>query len=152
MPPLVYCKMAGPKYVAAQSRNKKYGKQLENRKTYTPNHPRTYISPISIPKGVGGGEAAAHPFWEFISDLYKRVGEFVCRCWGLLFCCVIYRFEIAPQHSSGQPFCNMSIEAVEMIVKYTQNLVCCRLAKAGVVNHCLIYAEGGRQCIVPAGS
>ena len=39
--------------------------------------------------------------------------------------------ETMTQHISGQPFCNMSMEASEMIVKHTKHLLCCRLAKSG---------------------
>ena len=38
--------------------------------------------PYPSPKGVGRGEAAAHPFCGFIYDLYKCVGDFGCRCLG----------------------------------------------------------------------
>ena len=61
----------------------------------------------------------AHPFWGFIYDLYKCVGNFVCRCLGCLVFCVISRFETITQHISGQPFCNMSMEAWELIIEYS---------------------------------
>ena len=32
---------------------------------------------------------------------------------------------------SGQPFGNMSMEALEIIVKHAKNLVCCRPANSG---------------------
>ena len=40
-------------------------------------------------------------------------------------------FETVTQHISGRPFCTMSTEALEMIVKYAKNLVFCRRAKSG---------------------
>ena len=40
-------------------------------------------------------------------------------------------FETVTQHISGQPFCNMSMEALEMMVKHTKNLLFCRPAKSG---------------------
>ena len=42
-------------------------------------------------------------------------------------------FETVTQHISGRPFCTMSTEALEMIVKYAKNLVVCRRAKSGEV-------------------
>ena len=52
MPPLTYCKMAGPKYVVSQSRSKKSRKKPKDLNTYTQNHPRTYTNPISIPNRI----------------------------------------------------------------------------------------------------
>ena len=40
-------------------------------------------------------------------------------------------FETVTQHISGQPFCNMSMEALEMMVKHAKNLFVCRLANSG---------------------
>ena len=57
----------------------------KKQKTYTPTHKITHALIQIIyesSKGVGGGFAAAHPFWGWIWDLYKCVGDFVCRCLG----------------------------------------------------------------------
>ena len=40
-------------------------------------------------------------------------------------------FETVTQHISGQPFCNTSMEALEMMVKQLENLLFCRAAKSG---------------------
>ena len=39
-------------------------------------------------------------------------------------------FETVTQQTSGEPFCNMSMEAVNMIVEHGEQLVC-RFAKSG---------------------
>ena len=39
--------------------------------------------------------------------------------------------ETVTQHISGQPFCNMSMEALEIIAKHAKNLLFCRPAKSG---------------------
>ena len=82
---------------------------------------------------MGGGFAAAQPFGEQICDLYKCLGDFVCRFLGFQVFCVNSGFEIVPRHISGPPFCSMSMEASEMMEKYSKNLVCCKLAKSGGV-------------------
>ena len=46
-------------------------------------------------------------------------------------------FETVTQHISGQPFCNMSMEALEMMVKHAKHILFCRLAKSGEVYMCL---------------
>ena len=80
---------------------------------------------------MGGGFAAAHPFWGWIWDVYKCVGDFVCRCLGFKVVCVISCFETVTQHISGQPFCNMSMEALEMMVKHAKNLETYQPGKVG---------------------
>ena len=40
-------------------------------------------------------------------------------------------FETVTQHISGQPFCNLSMEALEMMVTYAKHLVVCKPAKSG---------------------
>ena len=95
MPPLIYCKMAGTEYVVLQSRSTKH-KNLLN--TCTQHHPRTHVNHIWIIKRVGGGITAAHPFWEWISDFYKYMGDFVCICLDVEACCVTSCFEPETQH------------------------------------------------------
>ena len=82
-----------------------------------------------------GYNAAAHPFWEWIWDLYKCLGDFVCRCLGFYVLFVISCFETATQHISGQPFCNMSMDALDVMVNQAINLVFCRPAQSGEVVH-----------------
>ena len=64
-----------------------------NVKKRTPIHkiPNAVIQiPYPFPKGVGGGEAAAHTFWGFIFDVYKYVSDFVLTCLGLWVFCMIF--------------------------------------------------------------
>ena len=42
-------------------------------------------------------------------------------------------FETLTQHILGQPFCNMSMEVLEMIVKHAKDVLFCRPAKSGEV-------------------
>ena len=67
-------------------------------------------------------------------ELCKCVGDVVWR--SLSFCAfrMISCFETVPQHISGQPYCNMSTDALEITVKYSINLVLWRLAKSGEDN------------------
>ena len=51
-------------------------------------------------------------------------------------------FETVTQHIWGQPFCNMSMEAVEMIVKDKKNICFCRPAKSGEVYIYTLEMEG----------
>ena len=70
--------------------------------------------------------------WIYISAwvmLFVGVSRF-------LDCCLISCFEIVPHRFRGQPFCIMSMDALEMIVKYTTSIVCCKLAKSGGVSVC----------------
>ena len=48
---------------------------------------------------------------------------------------VVDCFETVAQHISGQPFCNMSMAAMEMMVQHTKTLVGCRLTKSGEVGY-----------------
>ena len=40
-------------------------------------------------------------------------------------------FETVTQHISGQPLCNMSMEALEMMVTHAKSFLFCRPAKSG---------------------
>ena len=40
-------------------------------------------------------------------------------------------YENVTQHIPGQPFYNMSMEALEMMIKSFKDILCCRLAKSG---------------------
>ena len=44
---------------------------------------------------------------------------------------VISGFKTVLQHMLGQPFYNMSVEALEMMVKHANNLLCRRPAESG---------------------
>ena len=44
---------------------------------------------------------------------------------------MISSFETVTQHISGQPFFNMSMEALEMMIKHAKKLLFCRPAKSG---------------------
>ena len=50
-------------------------------------------------------------------------------------------FEIVTPHMSGQPFCNMSMDALEMIVTGEAKQFCCRLAKSGGDMFTYIYGS-----------
>ena len=107
-----------------------------SQKTWTPTHKITHAL-IQIryesSKGVGSGFAAAHPFWGWIWDLYKGVGDLCVQVLRFSGFCVISCFETVTQHISVQPFCNMSMEALNMMVKQAKHLVFCRPAKSGGV-------------------
>ena len=118
IPLLTYFRMAGPKYEVSQSRSKISHKSQNKSKDYRSEHKTTHTI-IQLPylstKGVCGGEAAAHPCWGFISGLYKCVGDGV---WLLRFLGSLGDLLLRvcdTQHNLGRPFCNMSMEALEMM-------------------------------------
>ena len=52
---------------------------------------------------------------------------------GFEFVCEISCIETVTHHISGQPFCTMSMESLEMIVKHAKSLFVGRHAKPGEV-------------------
>ena len=62
--------------------------------------------------------------------------------------CVISCFETVTHRIAGQPFCNMSMDALEMIVIRTTFAVCCRLASQVKLHICMYIHIYIWQCFI----